>query len=531
MQSPHEKKFPLIGVISSVIFFAATYLFYAEFDPNEMRVAGIFPWDSGEYRKVSEQIGNNGLSQLNGKYPFAPRLLFPTIYSVIEANSPLTHIESAQLVNIISSLLVVLFTFLFLQKNGVPQKTAFAITAAYMVFWLGPMRYSNYYPGGGFAFESLLICILFIVLERSSTKSVRSLIVGASTVFFLAIGREVVFYLLAISLASVLCNKLLVRYCLISWDKKFLKDLQFNSLVVLFLASLGGYLTARILVEDISSGQYSILKTIHKFGSFHLHIGEFLYPLFYALGPLFLCFLLALSLPRSRSKLIYLFSNQTKQQFFVLIFTGSAIIFAMTGGSDSDRFLLWFFPFLALIGAYAFTAVWSSINKYKTTFAILVIIVAACWTRFYVPAIPNVFFPGKLYNSAAGVRSDLSPQLFYGPKIMEKFRLPLQVVPSTDTHVYGVIDNPQALSNYQPNIPASIARQSNQSDSGSPYKGGYAYEINNIPFPLGFAHNQFELLVAHPYHGDKRVRTILLAQWLFLFSVFYVLCRKWQSHN
>lgn len=64
IQSPNEKKFPLIGVISTVIFFAAAYLFYAEFDPNGMRVAGIFPWDSGEYRKIYEQIGNNGLSQL-----------------------------------------------------------------------------------------------------------------------------------------------------------------------------------------------------------------------------------------------------------------------------------------------------------------------------------------------------------------------------------------------------------------------------------------------------------------------------------
>jgi len=529
-QIPNHKKFPVQGVIFTVIFFAIAYLFYARLDPDGMRVAGIFPWDSSEYRGVAEQISNNGLSQLNGAYPFAPRLLFPALYSMIEANSSLTHIESAHLVNIISALLVALFTFLFLQKNAIPQKTAFAITAAYIMFWLGPMRYSNYYPGGGFAFESLLICISFLVLERSSTKNLRTLIVGASAVFLLAIGREVVFYLLAISLAGVLCAKLLVRYSFISRDRGFYKDLQFGSLLVLFFASMGGNLTARILVED-TYGQYSTLKTILSFGWFHLHIGEFLYVFFYALGPLFLCFLLALSLPKSRARLIGLFSIQTKQQFFVLIFIVAAIIFAMTGGTDSDRFLLWFFPFFALIGAYAFSALWSSINKYKKTFAILVIIVAGFWTRFYVPAIPNVFFPGDLYNSYAGVRSDLSPQLFYGPKLMEKFRLPLQTVPSADSHVGVRIDNPEVLSNYQPSIPASIARQSNQSDSGSPYKGGYAYDINSIPFPLGFAHNQFELLVAHPFHGDKRARTILLAQWIFLFFIFYALCRRWQSHN
>jgi hypothetical protein len=524
-----DKNFLALGVIIIFIFFLTAYLIYTKFDPDEMRRAGIFPWDSGEYRKIAEQISNNGLLQLKGQYPFATRLLFPFFYSTIKSNSLLTNIESAYFINIASSLLVILFTFLFLQKNAVPQKIAFAITGTYILFWLGPMRYSIVYPGGAFAFESLLVCILFLILERSSTKNVFSMIVGIPVVFFLAVGREFVFYLLAISLVSALSIRIILRYRIVSSNKDFIKIPPLNRLVLLFLTSLGGYLAAKFLVEDTSGGQYSILVTIATFGWFHMNIMESLYPFFYALGPLFLCFLLAASFSLTRLKLIDHFLKRSKHQFFILVFSGSGVIFAMIGGTDSDRFLLWFFPFFALFGAYALSAVWSSMSCYKITFAILMIVVTACWSRFYVPAIPHVFFPGELYNSAAGVRSDLSPQFFYGPKFLENFRLPLKTVPSSDNQLYGLIDNSQEISNYQPKISALIERKNTQVIKRlNPYKGSYAYEINNIPFPLGFAHNQYEFLVAHPYHGEIKVRAMLLLQWLLLFLAFCILLKKGQ---
>ena len=81
-----------------------------------------------------------------------------------------------------------------------------------------------------------------------------------------------------------------------------------------------------------------------------------------------------------------------------------------------------------------------------------------------------------------------------------------------------IIDEPELITGSQASISASIEREF---VPGNPYKGSYAHELNNIPFPLGFPHNQYELLVAHPYHGDTRVRAVLLFQWL---SLFIVLC-------
>jgi len=519
----------LKSVLLITSFFIMAFYFYAEFDPNEMLEAGIFPWDSSAYRAMAEQISSSGFSELNGNYPFAPRLLFPILCSVIEGSSKLSYIESAYLINAVSSLLVALFTFFFLLRNAVLPKIAFAITATYILFWLGPLRYTQYFPGGTFAFDSLLICSLFYILERASTRHMLSMIAGMFVVFFLAIGREVVFYLLAISLASALILKLLLRYALIREDKIIFNTPHLSSLLLLFLSSFSGFIAARILINNTSEG-YSTLFNIFEYAWFHAHAFEFLYPLFYALGPLFLCFILALTLPNARLKFLDNFLHQTKHPFFLMIFVSSGILFAMTGGTDSDRFLVWFFPFFALIGAYAFSGIWMSLHKHKRIFAILLILVTACWSRFYVPAIPHVFFPGELYNSYAGVRSDLSPKFFYGPKALEKFRLPLKEVPFADTHVSVVIDNPQALSDYQPNISSSISRQGIQSESTNPFLGSYAYEINNIPFPLGFAHNQFELFVIHPHYGSTPFRALLLVQWLFLLAAFYLLCRRGARH-
>jgi hypothetical protein len=264
------------------------------------------------------------------------------------------------------------------------------------------------------------------------------MIIGIPVVFLLAVGREFVFYLLAISLVSALSIRILFRYRIASSNKNCIKIPLVNRLILLFLTSLGGYLAAKFLVEDTGGGQYSTLSTIITFGWFHMNIIESLYSFFYALGPLFLCFLLAASFSLTRLKLIDHFLKRSNHQFFILVFSGSGVIFAMVGGTDIDRFLLWFFPFFALFGAYALSAVLSSMIRYKIIFGILMVIVTACWARFYVPAIPHVFFPGELYNSAAGVRSDLSPQFFYGPKFLENFRLPLQTVPTSDNHLYGL---------------------------------------------------------------------------------------------
>ena len=78
-------------------------------------------------------------------------------------------------------------------------------------------------------------------------------------------------------------------------------------------------------------------------------------------------------------------------------------------------------------------------------------------------------------------------------------------------------------------INETIASNTSEVQKGSPYKGSYELEINNIPFPLGFAHNQYEFLAAHPYYGDPRIRAMLTSQWILLLVLVGLLLRRGTS--
>jgi hypothetical protein len=511
----------MLSLVFITLLYIGCFVFYSGFDPDEMRLLGAFPWDSSEYRRLAEQINMNGMLNLEGVYPWGPRLLFPFLYSFIESNTSLSYIESAGYLNTFSGYLVTVFSYVFLCRNGVAKFLALFISLSYMLAWLGPLRYSLYYPGGALGFETLLICILFLVLTKSQLN-LRFILWGVPTVFVLTIGREVIFYITLLTILVSFLVQLINQNIGQPHSAKFVSMPKTTELIAPFLASLLGYVLAKILVKDICNC-YSTIATVINYGWFHLHLGELLYPFFYALGPVFLISVTCLVFSSPRKRLMESLMSNTKNGPIVSIFALSGAIFALVGGTDSDRFILWFFPFFALFGAQAFSVIIASIRP-KMLFSVLMIFVTLLWTRFYVPAIPHVFFPGEFYNAAAGVRSNLSPDLFYGPPGMEAFRLPLQKIPAEDMYLYKslTLDRPDLVVSSQANISTLIDREFRP---GSPFKGSYAYEINNIPFPLGFAHNQYELLVAHPYHGDTRVRAVLLFQWLSLLAVvcFFIL--------
>jgi len=514
----------MINLVLITLIYTVCFVIYSAFDPDEMRSLGAFPWDSSVYRRIAEQINENGLLNLEGAYPWGPRLLYPFLYSFIESNTSLSYVESAGYLNAFSGYLVVVFSYVFLCKNGVPKFLALFISLSYTVAWIGPLRYSLYYPGGAFGFETLLICILFLVLTKSQSN-LKFVLWGAPIIFLLTIGREVIFYIIILLFLASIFVTLIHRYTVQTTPTFLVSMPKITDLITPLIASLFGYIIARILVSGTDSG-YSTISTIISFGWFHLHLGELLYPFFYALGPIFLVSITCSIFPSLRKRLIDSLMSSTKNGSIVFIFALSGVVFALVGGTDSDRFILWFFPFFALVGAHAFVAILGSV-KFKKTFSVFIIFVTLLWTRFYVPAIPHVFFPGELYNAVAGVRSNLSPDLFYGPRIMEKFRLPLQEIPAEDMYVDSIIlDNFELIGGSHANISTFIDRESRP---GSPFRGSYAFEINNIPIPLGFAHNQYELFVAHPYHGATKVRAVLLFQWLSLLAVLCFLILRFPS--
>ncbi|MEY4457210.1 MAG: hypothetical protein RLY15_1474 [Bacteroidota bacterium] len=513
----------LKGFIILTLIFIISGLTYENFDPKEIRDYGIFPWDSGEYRLIAQSLVERGFSKLEGMYPFAPRLLFPALYGGLANYLDTSYINSAYIVNICSSFFVIIFTYFFLLRNSMSQTASLTVAAIYTVFWLGPLRYANVYPGGGFAFESGIVCALFLTLQQMTKRSIFFIAFGTILIFILAIGRELVFYLMC--LALILAIFITINPLKFFENQKTI--LTRKQLIVLsfaFLASLIGFTVSRYLVTD-TFGEYSAIYTIASFGYFHLHIGEFFYPFFYALGPFFLAFLVTCSFKKSRNELIQNLLQNTREHFYVFVFIFSGIIFAMVGGTDSDRFLLWFFPFFALIGSKSLEILWVNIQIHRKLIGTLFILTTALWTRFYVPAAPHLFFPGNFYNSYAGVRTNLSPDLYFGPFFLERYRLPLKEVAVDDAYHNVIIDTPPKSREQQPFVSQKINRNHDMK-LDKPYNGSYRWELNNIPFPLGFAHNQFELLVAHPHHGDKKVRLILLFQWASLYILFFMLCKR-----
>jgi hypothetical protein len=293
------------------------------------------------------------------------------------------------------------------------------------------------------------------------------------------------------------------------------------NLVILIGFSLIGYFGSRILVSDSSDVQYSILGVVFQFGWFHLNIGEILYAFFYALGPFFLAFLIVLFSSTTRDKLIKKMCDSNINFAIFLPFCIAGAIFMMVGGTDGDRFLLWFFPFYGYLGLISIGVLLDIGNKKVNYSVIFILLIGLVWTKFYVPATPNLFFPGDKYRSMAGVKTNYDPKLYYGIPLMEKFRLPLKKVPrkdfSSNEPIFGQF---QLKGVVEPMIPDDTPRIS---DKQNPYRGAYRYEINNIPFPLGFSHNQYELLIAHPFWGSLKIKAAILLQWLSIlgFIVFW----------
>jgi hypothetical protein len=528
------KKFQFMNLGAELVLLALLLalcsLFYANFDPDEMRAYGIYPWDSLVYRDLAETFRNGHYWHLEHMYPFGPRILFPIIYGNMSRIMSLSYIDAAYYLNLLSAFLVVIFTFVLWRKYGVGKLISWVAICIFTISWIGPVRYSGFYPGGAFAFESLLVCILFAILAKSSRTGILPLIFLSSLVFVIACGREFVTYTTIIVLLSkyMVCDFLGGINAHALTENKFLhrvySNLKSRSYVVLSIfsvSSICAYILSRSVVLDSGAYDYSLVDTILKFGKFHLDPVEFLYPVFYALGPFALCLLFVLSFKKTRILLFREIENLFPHADLVLIFCSIGMIFCMVGGTDSDRFLLWFFPFYALFSLKAVTIL-AGIKYRRMNFSLLfILVVGLMWSRFYVPAYPHLMFPDYFYSSYVGVRTNLDPVLYYGPSFMKDYRKPLKEIPINEAYTSTFVESFSAIPDRPPFVTSTLEKYS----FGKLYTGSYKYDLNIIPVPFGYAHNQYELLSAHPFHGDYSIRIMLLVQWVLAY-VFLILFNR-----
>jgi len=525
---------PLLTIIILTVGFVIAIKFYTQLDPSQIRKFGIYFHDSDQYRKITEQLYNLNFKNLEGMYPFAPRLLFPSMCAVLSNFFNISFIDSSYYLNLVCSFILVIFTFYLLYKNRIPKSFAIFISIIYLVFFLGSLRQTIVNPGSPFAFDSALICLFFFTLKnisRDKNEDLKNdggarlawklinLVICSILIFLLTVGREFIFFILCIIIFSAHFKSFLPTIV----KKIFINKKQLFIIYFFTFISGIGFGFTRYLVKD-SSNLLSLkfIPTVIQFGWYHLNIAETFYVFFYSLGPLILSFILAITFSKTRKKLIQILFTTIDNFFFILVFCFSGVLFMFFGGTDGDRFLLWFFPFFALIGAKSFLVIYSSCRIKKRYLLAIFIIITLFWSRFYVPALPNIFFPGKFYNSHFGLRTNLSPNLFFGPNFLKNFILPLKKIPASESMQDIVIEKPSQFIKQELMISKHLERNPDPDKvAGSPFKGSYKYELNNIPIPFGFSHNHYEALVLHPYHGESRIKAILLLQWAFMYLMLF----------
>ena len=256
---------------------------------------------------------------------------------------------------------------------------------------------------------------------------------------------------------------------------------------------------------------------IIKFSYFHLHPLEFLYSFYYAFGALFLLFLPNLILKKLRDNLFLSFKHLSvsKKLIFISILL-SSILLGNLGGDDSSRFLMWFSPWFIVL--FYISAI-NILKFHKLSFLIILIPFYILGARVIIPGIPVYNFSYEFPSQF--VYTNYDDKYYYGPKFLKKFRNEI-VLQEIDVLPDFYDQNIKTIFTGVPKYLMSNKQITNQ------YIQPYKYRINDIPFPLGYLHNQKKALVDHPWHGETWVRFALIIQWLIL-QLIYTLMIKYNE--
>ena len=142
-------------------------------------------------------------------------------------------------------------------------------------------------------------------------------------------------------------------------------------------------------------------------------------------------------------------------------------------------------------------------------------------SRVSTQGIPVTIISNTFLNYNQQTTTDFNDSFFQGPKVLKKFRNELQK--------YSIITVPGIhIDNKGKNIDVYLRKgKLDDNNKINIYIHPYKYRINDIPFPLGYIHNQRNALIDHPWHGKWWVRFSLLLQWLFLQS-FLIIYKRYK---
>jgi len=142
-----------------VLMTAVAYWVFRGLDPLEMLSGNVHPWDSWHYLGLSNQMIRNGIFNLSESRPFSYRLIQPALATLLRLTSNYSYAEASHTINTICAFATSVFCFSLWRSLGLSRMLSYAGILLITLSWLGPLRYSIYYPRGQFAFEILMTCI------------------------------------------------------------------------------------------------------------------------------------------------------------------------------------------------------------------------------------------------------------------------------------------------------------------------------------------------------------------------------------
>ena len=237
-----------------------------------------------------------------------------------------------------------------------------------------------------------------------------------------------------------------------------------------------------------------------------MHPLEFLYSFYFAFGSLFFIFTANMLTKKLRTIFFSSFTKLSSLKKIILIsIFFSSLLLANLGGDDSFRYLLWFCPWYILI---FYLSLNNLIKIYNIKRIIILIPIFILSSRLLVPGIPIYNFAEVFLEKSQNAFTNFDDKFFYGPKIMKKFR--------NEINIENVEILPLYYGNNKKEIAVGVTKDYLRNGKVNPYVFPYKFRINDIPFPLGYLHNQKNALIDHPWHGKPWVRYSLMLQWIFL---------------
>lgn len=487
----------LASVLAAVVISVVAFCWFWLLDrlPSELTEKPV--WDWALYLRMAQQFNSLVEQPWQGvAAPWNNRPLLPWLWSIVEGNG-IDFLLAATIVGTVGMVLYAALLGSFLW-NFLESKALWVSALLILLFApSGVIRQTIAHPFSGIWLEGIAFLSLAFIwrfFSKNSAASSSKLLL-LFPVIALSVAREFFLYgLIFYVLVGILARALNARG---SRTNTFAKlELSGSSLVWLVVYSILGAVARFCLGVALPASSESALQPIlSALVAFYRWANwiDVLTALFLALGPVLLLFMMTVS--QSRLAL--------DSHLLAPLVIG--VVFALTGGTDIDRFIVWMAPVVVAQLFKGRTFAPAGIKRgWLLSFALLCLVLSM---RPMLPAVSS-------YAIASSSECGAFPVVDYASDRARGFLYDTSRLAFADESTvgrYGVYPKDARV------------LQSQLETCGKDFFSGPGAGLDNIPVALSFINNQYSLLTVHPFHGDWKSRTPFVVQWLFALLIIWVL--------